>query len=598
MAILISAKAIRKGFGTRPLFESLTFVVESGERIGLIGPNGAGKSTLMKILAGQIPADSGELTSQRGLRIGYLSQTPVLDESSTVENLVLAGTRDPHDGDSILVAAECLSKLSLNGEDIVGSLSGGWKKRVALAIELAGEPDLMLLDEPTNHLDIESILWLEDFLRRSPFATITVTHDRQFLQKVSNKILELDRRNKGGLLKVDGDYATYLELKESVLSTQKQEEASLKNKLRRETEWLRRGPKARTTKQQARIQSAEALGDEVKEIEYRNQSRVAGIEFQSFEKKPKRLIEAKAISKSYAGKPIFSAVDVFIGPGSRIGLLGQNGSGKSTLIRVLLGLENPDQGTVFRSDHLKVAYFEQNRETLDPNITLAKTLCPAGDHVIYRGKPTHIRGYLDRFLFSKEQTDVPVGKLSGGEQSRILVAKLMLKEANVLVLDEPTNDLDIETLDVLENCLVDFGGAVLLVTHDRYFLDQVAREILAFHEGKVTSFAGVDQWESWYAGLRKTSTTTLSTDLKINDSGKKKKLSYHDQREYDSMEDRIQKIELKIMELKQRASAPEIQTSSSKLAEIYQEVALEEHKLEKCYERWAELEKAKATLAP
>ena len=247
----------------------------------------------------------------------------------------------------------------------------------------------------------------------------------------------------------------------------------MRNTLRRETEWLRQGAKARTTKQKARIQAAQNLSEQVEELEFRNQSRTARIDFQSSDKKPKRLLEAKGITKAFGGRTLFRGLDCFIGPGSRVGLLGSNGCGKSTLIRVLLGSEAPDEGTILRSEHLKVAYFEQNRETLPQQTTLRKTLCPSGDHVLYRGNEVHIHGYLDRFLFRREQVDMLVGKLSGGEQARVLLARLMLKEANVLVLDEPTNDLDMETLHVLQDCLTEFDGAVLLVTHDRYFLDQV-----------------------------------------------------------------------------------------------------------------------------
>ena len=461
MSILVSAYQLRKSFGARPLFDGLSFVIESGERIGLIGPNGAGKSTLLRILASQLTADEGQISFQKGLKVGFLEQTPPLDPHATVEATVLSGTSDPHDWENIALAHELLSKLSLDGEEVspqapVGKLSGGWKKRVALARELARRPDVLLLDEPTNHLDIESILWLESFLAKAPFATLTITHDRLFLQRIANRILELDRRNPGGLLHVRGDYATYLETKEQLLATQQQHELVMKNTLRRETEWLRRGAKARTTKQQARIQRAENLKEEVSELEFRNQSKIARLDFQSADRAPNRLLEARKISKAYGNRTLFTDTDIFLGPGSRIGLLGANGCGKSTLIRVLVGDEPPDTGSLLRAEGLSIVYFEQSRETLDPKLTVAQTVAPKGDHVNYQGRFVHVRSYLDRFLFRTEQVDMAVARLSGGEQSRLCLAKLMLQKADVLVLDEPTNDLDVATLDVLEECLAEF----------------------------------------------------------------------------------------------------------------------------------------------
>jgi ABC transport system ATP-binding/permease protein len=587
LAILIAAKDIAKTFGARPLFEGLNFVVESGERIGLIGPNGAGKSTLLRILAGEIGVDEGELSLQRGLRVGFLEQTPKLDPDSTVDDIVTGP-----------LAGELLSRLELSDwkYHTIDQLSGGWKKRVALARELAKEPELLLLDEPTNHLDIESILWLEGFLAKATFATVTITHDRLFLQRVASRILELDRRNPNGLLNVRGDYATYVERKEELLTLQQREETVLKNTLRRETEWLRRGAKARTTKQQARIQAHGVLSEKVEELEYRNQTRSARLDFQSSDKKPKRLMESRKVSKAYGDRQLFRDVDVFVGPGSRIGLLGSNGCGKSTLIRVLLGTEEPDSGTVLRSEHLKVAYFEQNRETLNQETTLRKTLCPAGDHVNYRGKLVHIIGYLDRFMFRKEQVDMMVGKLSGGEQSRVALAKLMLQESNVLVLDEPTNDLDVETLNVLQECLTEFDGAVLLVTHDRYFLDQVATEILAFpsaaeDRGHITAFAGLDQWETWRKDRQQNRKTAAKAAAQDESSGgKKRKMSYNETRELSQMESKIHAVEERLSSLQAQSLAPQNQSNASLLSELFTGMAEAQKEMDTLYARWAELE--------
>jgi ATP-binding cassette subfamily F protein uup len=607
MAILVSAHNLRKAFAARPLFEGITFAIESGERIGLIGPNGAGKSTLLKILASQSSPDQGTLSFQRGLKVGYLEQVPTFTPGATVMETALEGAADPYDWECMSLANEQLSKLALDGqygigpESKVDQLSGGWKKRVALARELTKVPDLFLLDEPTNHLDVESILWLEELLANAPFATLTITHDRLFLQRIANRVLELDRRNPGGLLSIQGDYATYLETKEQMMSAQEQREVVLKNTLRRETEWLRRGAKARTTKQQARINRAGDLKDEVEELGIRNQQRTVKIDFQGAEKNPKRLIEARKISKSYGGRRIFKDVDLLIGPGHRIGILGPNGCGKSTLIRALVGTEEPDSGMVLRADQLSVAYFEQNREALDPGRTVLKTICPEGEFVDYRGGKMHVRGYLDRFLFSAGQMEMAVGKLSGGEQSRLLLAKLMLNEANVLVLDEPTNDLDMATLGVLENCLTEFSGAVILVTHDRYFLDQVVQRILGFNSfdlgsGKITAFEGLSQWETWHAEQEQLSKAKAKAQIQAAKAeaaasgSKKRKLTYNDQREYDAMEGNIKKAEALMEELTAESSRLENAANAVRQAELAKSMADTQAEIDRLYARWTELE--------
>lgn len=599
MAILLSAQGLQKSFGVRPLFKNLSFVIETKERVGLIGSNGAGKSTLLKILSDRIDPDEGELSSQKGLRIGFLEQNPELDPEATIEESILAGAVDPSSGEAHSLTQEWIAKLNLESQGFlaqskVGNLSGGWQKKIALAKELVKEPELLLLDEPTNHLDLDSIVWLEELLTSSPFAVIVITHDRVFLQKVTNRILELGHQYPQGVLDVRGDYSIYLEFKESKLSQQKTEELTLKNKLRRETEWLRRGPKARTTKQKARIDRATELQSDVKELEYRNRSRDVSLEFQSSAKQPKRLIEARNISKSYGTKKLFEDFSLFIGPGSRVGLLGRNGCGKSTLIRCLLGVEPPDSGTVIRAEQLSVAYFEQKRESLDLTLSVQKTLCPGGDTVIFRGKPIHIRGYLDRFLFSPEQIELPVSKLSGGEQSRLLLAKLMLSEARMLVLDEPTNDLDIETLDVLQNCLTDFEGAIILVTHDRYFLDQVATEIVSFPSvnsasAELIKFAELSQWERWKEENQLTKEVKKSRE--VDDSQKKKKkMSYNEVRELSLMESKIHEAEEVLSKLQAEVSQPNIQSNAKRLTELYMQIAETQEKIEKLYQRWSELD--------
>lgn len=598
MAILLSVQNLALSFGGKKLFNGLSFGIEEGERIGLIGPNGAGKSSLLKILAGTLQPDSGTVSRQKGLRAAYLPQVPLFSPGATVGGTVMEGARDPDEWEEIALSEELLGRLGL-GDDRdreIAELSGGWKKRAALARELMRQPDLLLLDEPTNHLDVESILWLEDFLSQAKFATLTITHDRYFLDKVSNRILELDHRNVGGLLSVTGSYSDYIQTKNDNMATQVKQEERLKNTLRRETEWLRRGPKARTTKQQARIDRAGDLKEEVAEVSARNQGGTARIDFAGVGRSPKRLIEAKNISKAYGEKQIFKNLNLVIGPQSRIGLLGANGSGKSTLIRVLLGQETPDSGEVFLSDALEPLVFEQNRESLDPDATLAKTVCPAGDYVDFAGRPVHVRGYLDRFLFRPEQMEMPVRQLSGGEQSRLLLARLMLRRSNLLILDEPTNDLDIATLNVLEEVLQDFPGGVLLVTHDRSFLDRVANDILAIDPEASQRFADVAQWEEWMRAKRAApkgkknepaEKTKASAAPVASPGATGKKLSFKEQRELDGMEATIHAAEAEVARLE--AESAEYGSQAGKLLEITAALAKAQAEVERLYARWAVL---------
>ncbi len=598
MSPLIGIHDISKSFGAKILFENIRFGIEAGERIGLIGPNGAGKSTLLKILAGKIKPDTGSLSYQRGLKIGFLEQVIVYQDDSTVQETILEGLTHLHktteDWEREALAQKYMAKLSLNPEAKMSTLSGGWKKRVALAREWVKQPDLLLLDEPTNHLDVESVLWIEDFLAHAPFATLTVTHDRLFLQRISNRILELDRRNPGGLLSIQGSYADYLEIKEQHLNAQQQREAILKNTLRRETEWLRRGPKARTTKQQARIDRAYELQEEVDQLKNLQTTRQAEIEFEK-SSLPKKLLEAKGISKSYGEKSLFSNLNLKLSPGIRVGLLGANGAGKSTLIRVLLKEETPDTGEIHHSEKLKTVYFEQNRESLDLRVSLAKTVCPHGDCVEYRGEPVHVKGYLDRFLFSASQMDLPVGQLSGGEQSRILIARLMLRPANLLVLDEPTNDLDLATLNILQDCLTEFEGAILLVTHDRYFLDQVANRIVAFpplqqaSSGELGIFSDLSQWEAWFEEKSKPLPKDRKEPTRAESSSTKKRLSYQEQREFDGLEARIEESEKKLLDLQQACDLPENISHAQRLTELAHQMNALQEEIDRLYRRWDEL---------
>lgn len=600
--LLLSTYKLEKSFAGRTLFRNVSLGIEDGERVGLVGPNGAGKSTLLRIIAGQMEADSGDVTGKKGLRLGFLEQTPLFKPKETIMEAILSKCRDQQE--SLGPAYEWMARLELSqfGEDfLVEDLSGGWRKRVALARELILEPELLMLDEPTNHLDVTSILWLENFLERAPFATLIITHDRLFLQRVTNKIFDLDPKNPNYLLSINGGYLEYLEAKDLLLRGQEQRELVMKNTLRRETEWLRRGAKARQTKQKARIERAGTLKDDVAEISSKNLARVAKIEFKDAERNPQKLMHVENISKAYDERVLFKDFTYLVNPKTRLALLGDNGTGKSTLIRILLGEEQPDSGKVSRADKLKVAYFEQNRETLKPKESVLKNIVSEGDYVYYQGNYVFARSYLERFMFSRQQMDLPVEKLSGGEQSRLRLAQLMLNEAQVLILDEPTNDLDVATLTVLEESLRDFNGAVILVTHDRYFMDQVASQIMAFHkrpDGSTTmeNFAGYLQWEEWFEEQKELEAAELRREADerkaaAKSGGKGGKLSFKEKYELENMEAIILDLEDKLGAAQLESSKPEVASQASKVQELYAQIADIQGKLEKLYARWAELEK-------
>lgn len=601
--ILISAHKIEKSFADRTLFTELSLGVEGAERVGLVGPNGAGKSTLLKILAGETDADGGTVSRKKGLRLGFVHQTPVFQPNATILSTVLE--KCEHPDDSMMRAYELISLLELSrfGFDFpVEQLSGGWKKRLALARELALDPELLFMDEPTNHLDISGILWLEEYLANAPFAVVLITHDRLFLQRVTNRIVDIDPRNPNFILSVKGDYAQYLETKEQELAALKRQEQVQKNRLRRETEWLSRGALARQTKQKARIESAGELKVSVQNLKEKNRARVTEIEFGEAAHSPRKLIEAKNLKKAFGDRPLFQDVNLLITPKTRLGLLGDNGCGKSTLIKVLLGLEKSDEGQVKLADNLSVAYFEQSSETLNPELSVLKNILDEGDYVFFQGQPVHVRSYLDRFYFSGHKAELPVKKLSGGEQARLRIAKLMLKQAQVLVLDEPTNDLDSDTLDSLEDSLKDFNGAVILVTHDRYFLDAVANQILAFPpaefgETQLQKFANYFQFERWFFE-EKNRKPAAAKGTAVESTAKKekgKRLSFNEKFELENMEATILKLETELAELtKQSEEATSTQASDhKKQAEIHIKIAELQTELDRKFERWTELEARK-----
>lgn len=590
--MLISAHGLEKSYANRILFEDMSFGIDVKERIGLVGPNGAGKSTLLKILAGQVQPDAGKLAKKRGLRLAFLDQVPEFKPKQTLFEALLEKAEDPIESQA--KAWELMAHLDLVnfGEDhLVSDLSGGWKKRVALARELLLEPELLILDEPTNHLDLSGVLWLENYLQSAPLSLLMVTHDRLFLQRVTNRILDLDPRNPHYLLSVKGDYAQYLETKELEIAAQHRQVQVQGNRFRRETEWLRRGAQARQTKQQARIEAAADLGESLQALKAKTQKKTVNIKFGESDHAPKKLIKANSISKSYGDRTLFTDLDLLLTGKTRLGLLGDNGTGKSTLIRVLLGHEPPDSGTIEQADALQVAYFEQSRETLDFSKSVLENLCPEGDYVYFQGSSIHIRSYLDRFHFSGPKAELIAGKLSGGEQARLRIAQLMLKRSQVLVLDEPTNDLDMETLDSLSDAIDQFEGAVILVTHDRYFLDSVATQILAFpaaNSGEsLQTYASYFQWEN---RLRQDAPKGKEPTAGKASTAKTSRLSFNEKFELENMEAKILALETEIKSLNQQSALPETLNDHAKLQTVMKKMADIQAQIDRCYERWTILD--------
>ncbi len=616
--VLLTAESLTKSYGSRPLFENLSFTVSDGDHIGLVGPNGSGKSTLLKILAGTEDPDSGTRALRKGLRIGYVPQDAVFAPGKSVEEVLLEALHDAvalDDHEKHGRVAVALGKAGFpDREQQTDVLSGGWRKRLAIARELVREPDVLLLDEPTNHLDVEGIVWLEGLLRSEPEAFIVVSHDRYFLENVTKRMLELNRAYPGGLLQSDGTYSDLLERRDEVLRNEAAYQETLANLVRREMEWLRRGPKARTTKAKARIQNAERLIDDLADSRDRAQSFSAEIEFNASQRKTKRLWFGRGLAKSVGGwqlavdgepppapdlsrqpptanRQLFKDLDILLTPGSRLGVLGPNGSGKTTLLRVIVGELEPDAGTIEKADGLRIVYFEQNRQSLDPSVTLKRALAPEGDSVVYGGRAIHVAGWAKRFLFRPEQLETSVSRLSGGEKARIVLARLMLQPADLLVMDEPTNDLDIPTLDVLEESLMEFPGALVLVTHDRYLLDRVSTRVLALDgKGGAEYFADFSQALQRSEGRGQRAEAPPPTGGSLPATQKPKRLGYLEQRELDAMEANVLAAEERLEEAKRRAEDPAISSDANALQQRYAELSGAQAEVDRLYARWAELE--------
>jgi ATP-binding cassette subfamily F protein uup len=596
MAVLLSVQSLSKSFSARPLFANITLGISEGERMGLIGPNGSGKSTLLQILVGEQRPDRGEVSRRRDLRLTYVPQEDLFPPEQTVREVLLEAIASEllEDYERTALLHKTLQQVGFaDDSQVAGVLSGGWRKRLALARALIQRPDLLLLDEPTNHLDLTGVLWLEALLRNASFAFLLVSHDRFFLENVTNRVVELSRAYPEGYLSVEGTYSDFLTRKQDFLVAQAQQQHALEGQVKREIEWLRRGPQARTTKAQYRIDEAHRLIGELAEVKVRNsQDKTVGIDFTASGRKTKELLVAKGLSKTLGGRTLFSHLSFALMPGTKLGLLGPNGSGKTTLLRLLTGETTPDTGVVQKAEGLKVVYFDQERAPLDMNQSLRRALSPESDNVFYRGSSMHVSAWARRFLFPSEQLEMPVGALSGGEQARILLANLMRLPADILILDEPTNDLDIPSLEVLEESLSDFPGAIVLVTHDRYMLDTISTELLALDgKGGAAFYADYLQWEALQtpASLPDSAKKTPVAPQKPMPSGSRR-LSTAELRELNNMEETILTAEAEVETLQAALGDPAVAADHTRMDAAWKAVQAAQERVTRLYARWEELE--------
>ena len=593
---LVSLDRVSIAFGRLPLLDEVQLQVDPLERVSVIGRNGTGKSTLLKILSGEIPPDSGTVWRQPALKVARLEQDVPLSAHRSVFDIVAEGhTHHLEEDDEWLREHHVdlvLSRLELPPDAIVDTLSGGWRRRVLLARALVGQPDLLLLDEPTNHLDIEAITWLETFLGEYAGAVIFVTHDRAFLRRLATRIIELDR---GQLTSWPGDYATYLRRKEETLANEAVLAEKFDKKLADEEVWLRQGIKARRTRNEGRVRALTAMREE--RAARREPIGNVRMQVEQADHTGKMVFELMHVSKSFInGQATIDNFSARVMRGDRIGLIGPNGAGKTTLLRLLLGEIAPDQGVVRHGANVQIAYYDQQREQLDPERTVFETVGEGNDTVTANGRTRHVHAYLRDFLFSDERAQAPVKALSGGERNRLLLARLFTRPANVLVLDEPTNDLDVETLELLEEQLVEWPGTLLLVSHDRTFLDNVVTGTFVFEGGgRVQEYVGGfadwvrqrgDRREKSEAGSLKSAPAR-----KEPTPGSTRKLSYKEQRELEGLPARIEALEAEQRALNARIAgadfykegAEAIRTALARVDTLHAELA-------EAYARWHALE--------
>jgi ATP-binding cassette subfamily F protein uup len=633
--VLLVASNLAKSHALRELFHGVCVAVDEGDRVGFIGPNGAGKSTLLRMLAGGEPPDEGEIRTPRGARIVYVPQEDRFAPGATPRSAATAAALacaavhgDEHEAQ--VLAGVILGKIGFDEsrmDDPAELLSGGWRKRLSIACGLAqagGAPDLLLLDEPTNHLDVAGIRWLEEFLRRGASdirvgACVFVTHDRVFLETVATRVVELSRAYPQGTLAVDGGYSEFLRRRDEFLQAQERAHRALANEVRIDDAWLARGPQARRTKAKGRIEESAQRREELGALAARNAAAANGgarVDFVASGRRTRRLVQATGIGKRFGGPWLFRGLDLEVAPGDRIGLLGPNGSGKTTLLRVLGGELAPDEGTVRLADPApRLATLRQLRAQIPPQTPLAEAICPLGQVVHFRGQSMHITAWSRRFLFRDEQLLQPVASLSGGELARAHIARMMLEAADILVLDEPTNDLDIPTLEVLEESIESFDGAVLLVTHDRAMLERLAQTIVVLGDptgapavvaSLPQALAALERAElaqeraarGASAAPAAASTETApaasasaTTDPAPAATGPRRRLSFKEQRELDGMEAAIEAAERAAAAAEARVADPAVASDHARMARACTELEQAQAAVATLYERWQELER-------
>ena len=595
---LVSLDRVSIAFGHLPLLAGASLQVERRERVCVIGRNGSGKSTLLRMIGGELVPEAGSVWHQPGLRIGSLAQDVPLDDPRSVFTVVSEGLghlTEMDDWHKEQLVARTLSRLGLPSGVSVHTLSGGWRRRVLLARALVSQPDLLLLDEPTNHLDIETMMWLESLLVDYPGAVVFVTHDRVFLQHVATRIIELDR---GVLTSWPGDYTTFLDRKDEWLANEAARHEKFDKRLAEEEAWLRQGIKARRTRNEGRVR---ALMDMRAERAARR-TRIGNVRLQvdMADRTGQMVFEADGVTKGFGGDPVVRDASFRVTRGDRIGLIGPNGSGKTTLLRLLIGELEPDSGEVRRGAGVQIVHYDQQREQLDPDRTVFDTVAGGADTVVVNGQPQHVNGYLKQFLFPAERALSPVRALSGGERNRLLLARLFTRPSNVLVLDEPTNDLDIETLELLEALLVDWPGTLLLVSHDRAFIDNVVTSTLVLEgDGRVNEYVG--GYEDWLrqrpvpapsaAPPAREGRVPGGVGRVLSDPATPKKLTYREREELEQLPSKIHALEEEQRALAARIAAPDFyKEPADAIAQALERVDAIHDELLEALARWDELE--------
>jgi ATP-binding cassette subfamily F protein uup len=629
---LLRLEKVSLAFGHHALLDEVDLEVGRGERVCLVGRNGEGKSSLMRVINGELGTDDGSVWLRPGMRIAHLAQDVALDTDAPVFDVVAGGlpgigqlisayheaaVRLEHDSDAAglqklsdlqheLEAANgwqleqrvetVLSRLKLDSDVTFSALSGGWQRRALLARALVSEPDVLLLDEPTNHLDIEAIAWLEDFMSGYPGALLFISHDRAFVRRLATRIIELDR---GQLTSWPGNYDEYVRRKAEQLETEARRNALFDKKLSGEEHWIRQGIRARRTRNEGRVRALRAMREQRRQR--RDRPGKARLQLEAGELSGKLVVEAEDVNLAFAGNTVIRGFSTTILRGDRVGIVGPNGIGKTTLIRVLLGEQPPDSGRIRRGTRLQVAYFDQQRDQLRPELTVMEAVNAGSQRVTINGRERHVAGYLRDFLFPGERLQSPVSTLSGGERNRLLLARLFAQPANLLVMDEPTNDLDVETLELLEELLMNYAGTLLLVSHDRAFLDNVVTSTLVFEgEGRIGEYVG--GYSDWLRQCRSAPAVTTGKPRELpaaaktggttgKQGGRPRKLSYKDQRELDALPEKIELLEAEQAELQERTSNPEFyrQAEEASVAALARLEAVTAE-LEECYARWEALE--------